>query len=41
MDDAARAVEAGLWQPQPMAFAEMAARFGHVLSPSAARPAGR
>lgn len=37
MLDAARAVEAGLWQPTPMPFAEMAAHFGHVLSPAAAR----
>jgi hypothetical protein len=36
MHDAARAVEAGLWQPAPMPFAEMAAHFGHVLSPAAA-----
>ena len=35
MVDAARAVDAGLWQPEPMAFADMAARFGHVLSPAA------
>ncbi len=35
MHEAARAVESGAWQPQPMAFAEMAARFGHVLSPQA------
>jgi Protein of unknown function (DUF2946) len=33
MHAAARAVEAGLWQPQAMAFADMAPRFGHVLSP--------
>ena len=37
MHDAARAVEAGLWQPAPMPFAEMARHFGHVLSPAAAR----
>jgi hypothetical protein len=35
MLDAARAVEAGLWQPTPMAFAAMAPRFGHVLRPAA------
>ena len=38
MHEAARAVEAGVWQPQPMNFADMAARFGHVLSPQAAAP---
>ena len=39
---AARAVESGVWQPQDMPFGEMAARFGHVLSPQAsARAAGR
>jgi Protein of unknown function (DUF2946) len=38
MHEAARAVEAGVWQPQPLTFAEMAARFGHVLSPQAAAP---
>jgi hypothetical protein len=37
MHEAAQAVESGLWQPQPLRFAEMAARFGHVLSPQAAR----
>ena len=35
MNEAARAVESGLWQPQPMAFAQMATQFGHVLSPQA------
>ena len=34
MDDAARAVEAGLWQPAEMPFAEMPARFGYVLRPA-------
>ena len=33
---AARAVETGHWQPQEMRFADMAARFGHLLSPQAA-----
>jgi Protein of unknown function (DUF2946) len=33
MDDAARAVEAGLWSPQTMAFAAMPQRFGYRLSP--------
>jgi hypothetical protein len=33
MHAAAQAVESGRWQPQPMAFADMADRFGHVLSP--------
>jgi hypothetical protein len=36
MHEAARAVEAGAWQPQPLPFADMAARFGHVLSPQTA-----
>lgn len=33
METAAQAVEDGLWQPQAMPFAAMAARFGHVLEP--------
>jgi Protein of unknown function (DUF2946) len=41
MHEAARAVEAGLWQPQALRFAEMAARFGHVLSPQAAAQANK
>jgi Protein of unknown function (DUF2946) len=36
MHEAARAVESGLWRPQALPFAEMSARFGHVLSPQAA-----
>jgi hypothetical protein len=36
MHEAARAVEAGLWRPQALRFEDMAARFGHVLSPQAA-----
>ena len=36
MHEAARAVEAGVWQPQALHFEAMAARFGHVLSPQAA-----
>jgi hypothetical protein len=35
MHEAARAVESAVWQPQPLRFADMAARFGHVLSPQA------
>jgi hypothetical protein len=35
MHAAAQVVESGRWQPQPMAFAAMAGRFGHVLSPQA------
>jgi hypothetical protein len=35
MHEAARMVESGRWQPQPMVFAEMAERFGHMLSPQA------
>jgi Protein of unknown function (DUF2946) len=33
MDDASRAVEAGVWQPQTLPFAQMPPRFGYVLSP--------
>ncbi|RTL27482.1 MAG: DUF2946 family protein [Burkholderiales bacterium] len=33
MDAAADAVEAGVWTPQEMAFAEMPARFGYCLDP--------
>ncbi len=33
MHEAARAVEAGVWLPQTLPFADMATRFGHVLSP--------
>jgi len=40
MHEAARAVESGLWHPEPLRFAEMAARFGHVLSPQAAQRDG-
>jgi hypothetical protein len=36
MDAAADAVEAGLWQPQDVAFADLALRFGHVLAPQPA-----
>lgn len=36
MHEAARAVEAGLWHPQPMAYADMPQRFGFVPSPQAA-----
>lgn len=32
---AADAVERGRWQPQPLAFADMPARFGYVLDPAA------
>jgi hypothetical protein len=39
MDAAADAVEAGLWTPQEMAFADMPARFGYVLNPSPTVPA--
>ncbi len=35
MLEAARMVESGEWQPQPLRFAAMAERFGHVLSPQA------
>ncbi len=41
MHEAARAVEAGLWQPEPLDFAAMPQRFGYVLSPqraAASRP---
>jgi Protein of unknown function (DUF2946) len=33
---AAQAVEAGLWQPQELPFAQMPARFGYVLRPQTA-----
>jgi hypothetical protein len=36
MADAARAVEAGLWQPTEVAFATLPARFGYRLDPAAA-----
>lgn len=35
MGAAANAVEAGLWQPQEMRFADMPARFGFILQPQA------
>jgi hypothetical protein len=41
MHEAAQAVESGRWKPQPLAFAEMAERFGHVLSPQQTRAAAR
>ena len=37
MLDAATVVESGAWPPQPLAFAELVARFGVVLSPLAAQ----
>ena len=33
MHEAARAVETGLWAPEPLAYAEMPQRFGFVPSP--------
>jgi hypothetical protein len=33
MAEAVQAVEAGAWQPQPLPFAHMPARFGYVLQP--------
>lgn len=36
MGHAAEAVEAGRWLPQELAFAEMPARFGYVLTPQPA-----
>jgi Protein of unknown function (DUF2946) len=39
MHEAAQLVEAGVWQPQPMAFAAMPAAFGFCLSPAAAAAA--
>jgi hypothetical protein len=33
MLDAARAIEQGIWSPQPLAFEAMPARFGYVLKP--------
>jgi hypothetical protein len=35
MDAAASAVEAGLWDPTELPFADMPARFGYVLQPQA------
>jgi hypothetical protein len=37
MIDAASRIETGEWLPQTVAFADMAARFGHVLSPQSLR----
>jgi len=34
MEAAADAVEAGLWQPRTLAFAEMPRRFGFCLIPA-------
>jgi hypothetical protein len=34
MLDASRAIEQGLWTPQPLAFAAMPERFGYVLKPA-------
>jgi hypothetical protein len=34
MDAAASAVEAGLWVPQDVAFADLPVRFGYQLVPS-------
>jgi hypothetical protein len=34
---AADAIEAGLWSPSEMPFAQMPARFGYMLSPASAR----
>jgi Protein of unknown function (DUF2946) len=39
MEAAADAVERGLWVPEPVAFAELPARFGYRLSPAADRVA--
>jgi hypothetical protein len=39
MHEAARAVEAGLWMPEPLAYAEMPQRFGFVTSPQQAAAA--
>jgi hypothetical protein len=36
MVDAARAIEAGLWMPVPLRFAEAPQRFGFLLDPQAA-----
>jgi hypothetical protein len=40
MGVAAQAVEAGAWQPQELAFAQMPARFGYVLQPLPQRASG-
>jgi hypothetical protein len=34
MNEAADAIEAGCWQPQPIAFAQMPGRFGYLLAPA-------
>ena len=41
MHEAARAVEAGLWTPEPLAYAEMPQRFGFVPSPQQAAAAAQ
>ena len=39
MHAAADIVEQGVWDPEPVVAATLPARFGHVLSPAASRPA--
>ena len=39
MNEAAEAIERGVWSPATLRFGEMPARFGYLLSPQAARPA--
>jgi Protein of unknown function (DUF2946) len=39
MNEAAEAIESGLWSPATLRFDEMPVRFGYLLSPQAARPA--
>jgi len=39
MLDAARAIEQGVWSPQPLPFEAMPERFGYVLKPEPASPA--
>jgi len=41
MDQAADAIEQGLWQPQELSSSELAGRFGYVNSPAAEKKAGR
>ena len=38
MEAAADAVERGLWAPEPVAFAELPARFGYRLRADGAAP---
>lgn len=41
MDQAADAVEQGLWRPEHLATAQLPGRFGYVISPAAQKKAGQ